>query len=171
LAVGTGDEQAILLDLIGVTTETPVGSGNWVYDDDGSVGSYTSYDGGDGADWVSVFGQDNVDVPVPTNGANVAIVLHDDDEKGTCADCPGVTGGNRDNPGIHVNASGDWITKTGDEEWLGLFGDTPLASQYQDGHFVYQVVPGGKTGDDTYPPVLYVADIENASHFNNVLEP
>ena len=69
------------------------------------------------------------------------------------------------------NDNGNWVTKSGSDEWLGLFGDTPLVSQYQDGHFVYQVVAGDDTGDDSYPPVLYVADIENASHFNSVLEP
>ena len=83
----------------------------------------------------------------------------------------GVTTGARKNPGIHTADNGNWVTKSGSDEWLGLFGDTPLSSQYQDGHFVYQVVPGGETGNDSYPPVLYVADIENASHFNNLLEP
>ena len=52
-----------------------------------------------------------------------------------------------------------------------LFGGEVVGSQYQDGHFVYQVVAGGGSGSDVYPPVLYVADVENATHFNNVLEP
>ena len=56
-------------------------------------------------------------------------------------------------------------------EWLGLFGDEPLSSPFQDGHLVYTVVAGGGTGHDAYPPVIYVADVENALDFNNVLEP
>ena len=35
---------------------------------------------------------------------------------------------------------------------------------------LYIKVAGGGTGDDVYPPTLYVADIEN-THFNNVLIP
>ena len=60
---------------------------------------------------------------------------------------------------------------TGVNEWSGLFGDEELESTFQDGHYAYVVVPGGGTGSDVYPPVLYVVDIENARDFNNVLEP
>ena len=56
-------------------------------------------------------------------------------------------------------------------EWSALFGDEALGSTFQDGHYVYTVVGGGGTGNDVYPPVLYVVDIENAVDFNNVLEP
>jgi hypothetical protein len=56
-------------------------------------------------------------------------------------------------------------------EWSGLFGDEVLESTFQDGHYAYTVVAGGGTGDDVYPPVLYVIDVENATDFNNVLEP
>ena len=56
-------------------------------------------------------------------------------------------------------------------EWSGLFGDEVLESTFQDGHYAYTVVAGGGTGEDVYPPVLYVVDIENATDFNNVLEP
>tara|TARA_B100000131_G_scaffold184005_1_gene177384 strand:+ start:231 stop:920 length:690 start_codon:yes stop_codon:yes gene_type:complete len=57
------------------------------------------------------------------------------------------------------------------EEWLSLFGWEPLNSPYQDGHYVYTVVAGGGSGDDVFPPVMYVVDIENAVHYNNVLTP
>ena len=56
-------------------------------------------------------------------------------------------------------------------EWLPLFGDEVLESKFQDGHYVYSVVAGGGSGDDVFPPVLYVADVENAVDFNSVLEP
>ena len=58
-----------------------------------------------------------------------------------------------------------------ENEWLGLFGDEVLGSTFQDGHYVYTVVAGGGTGNDVYPPVVYVVDVENAVDFNNVLEP
>ena len=59
----------------------------------------------------------------------------------------------------------------GATEWKELFGDEVMGSTFQDGHYVYSVVAGGGSGEDVYPPVLYVADIENATDFNNLLEP
>ena len=57
------------------------------------------------------------------------------------------------------------------EEWLPLFGDEVLGSRFQDGHYAYTVVAGGGSGNDVFPPVLYVVDVENAVDFNSVLEP
>ena len=62
-------------------------------------------------------------------------------------------------------------TKVGATEWLALFAGNTIKSKYQDGHFAYAVVPGGGQGTATYPPVLYVVDMENAHDFNNVIEP
>ena len=56
-------------------------------------------------------------------------------------------------------------------EWDSLFGDEVLESKFQDGHYVYTVVAGGGTGNDVYPPTIYVADVESAVDFNNVLMP
>ena len=56
-------------------------------------------------------------------------------------------------------------------EWTPLFGDEVLESKFQDGHYAYSVVAGGGSGDDVFPPVLYVVDVENAVDFNSVLEP
>ena len=58
-----------------------------------------------------------------------------------------------------------------EEEWLSLFGYEALISPYQDGHYAYTVVAGGGSGDDVFPPVIYVVDVENAVHYNNVLTP
>ena len=57
------------------------------------------------------------------------------------------------------------------DEWLLLFGDEVLESKFQDGHYAYTVVAGGGSGNDVFPPVLYVVDVENAVDFNSVLEP
>ena len=59
----------------------------------------------------------------------------------------------------------------GSDEWLPLFGDEVLESRFQDGHYAYSVVAGGGSGNDVFPPVLYVVDVENAVDFNSVLEP
>ena len=59
----------------------------------------------------------------------------------------------------------------GHNEWLALFAGNTLKSKYQDGHFAYAVIAGDNTGTDSYPPVLYVIDVENAAAFNNVIEP
>ena len=120
--------------------------------------TYTHYQHANGSDWLSVFGIANSDVPKPTEAT-----MHADDVAGSCQTCPGV--------GTNNSVHGVGVVKTGHQEWLNLFGDSPIGSTYQDGHFVYQVVAGGGTGNSTYPPTLYVADVENASHFNNVLEP
>ena len=139
-------EAAILADLVG---------------DANNAATYTTFLGNDGADWVSVFGQSNADFPKPA-GTTLAA----DDNSGTtnaCTDCPGI--------GTYASIHGDGVTKSGHDEWKQLFGGEVVGSQYQDGHFVYQVVKGGGTGDSVYPPTLYVADIENATHFNNVLMP
>jgi len=122
---GHADEAAVIADI-------------------GPNGSFTSWNGGDGSEWRSVFGISNADNPQAAGGVVT------DDELRACATCPG---------GL------------GTTEWLALFAGNTLSSKYQDGHFIYVVVAGGGSGTETYPPVLYVADAENPSDFNNLLEP
>ena len=57
------------------------------------------------------------------------------------------------------------------DEWLTLFGGEVLESKFQDGHYAYTVVGGGGSGNEVFPPVMYVVDVENAVDFNSVLEP
>ena len=108
-----------------------------------------------GAKWRSVFGISNLTSPLP--GLNV-----DTDERG-----PSLIQND-----VH-DSNGPIITGTlpGHEEWIELFGGSTLASSYQDGHFIYVVIPGGGSGDFSFSPVLFVADLENPSDFNSVLEP
>ena len=56
-------------------------------------------------------------------------------------------------------------------EFDSLFGDEVLESKFQDGRYVYTVVAGGGTGNDVYPPTIYVADIESAVDFHNLMMP
>jgi len=103
--------------------------------------------------WLSVFGlSSEADRPENHN-------LHADDTKNVesalqtgCSNCQGT----------------DY---TGHQEWLIAFGDETLNSPYQDGHYVYRVVPGYGSGNTTVPPVLYVADIESPANFNAVIMP
>ncbi|SVA52792.1 uncharacterized protein METZ01_LOCUS105646 [marine metagenome] len=129
-----------------------------ILDDLGVTGSngYTHFEDTPSTTWISVFGEANADHPAPAGAASA--IEDDTDDLADCNTCP------RDADGVAVNT-------TGLVEWKQLFGGEVVGSQYQDGHFVYQVVAGGGSGVDVYPPVLYVADIENATDFNNVLEP
>jgi hypothetical protein len=106
-----------------------------------TAGTFTSWNATDGSDWRSVFGVSNADAPQADGG-----LATDDAYASGCATCPG--------------------TLAGHTEWLALFGGNTLASPYQDGHFIYAVVAGGGSGTTTFPPVLFVADAENASDFN-----
>ena len=117
-----------------------------VADIDGASATFTSWDKADGTDWRSVFGVANADAPQAAGGQ----VINDTYASG-CPTCPG--------------------TKAGNEEWMTLFAGNTLASKYQDGHLIYVVVAGGGSGTDAYPPVLFVADAENPSDFNALLEP
>jgi hypothetical protein len=104
------------------------------------------WDHADGSNWRSVFGISNSAAEQDPDGGKVT-----NDIARPCATCPG--------------------TKLGHEDWLDLFAGNTLASKYQDGHFAYAVIPGGGSGTDAFPPVMYIVDMENASDFNNVIEP
>ena len=73
--------------------------------------------------------------------------------------------------GMAAGTKGVSDCPTCSDEWLPLFGDEVLESRFQDGHYAYTVVAGGGSGNDVFPPVLYVVDVENAVDFNSVLEP
>ena len=104
------------------------------------------WDHANGARWRSVFGVSN-SAATQDVGGNVI----DDTYASGCGTCPG--------------------TNAGHTDWLTLFAGNTLASKYQDGHFAYAVIPGGGSGKSAFPPVMYVVDMENASDFNNVIEP
>jgi len=103
------------------------------------------WDHAHGSKWRSVFGISN---PAASQDAGGNVI---DDVLEPCGTCPAQV--------------------AGADEWLDLFAGNTLASKYQDGHFAYAVIPGGGSGYDAFPPVLYVVDMENASDFNNVIEP
>ena len=101
------------------------------------------------AHWISVFGVSNPDNPLPTGVQQVT------DDPTMAADATDGTPGKGNGP----------------SEWKALLGGEVLASKFQDGHYIYSIVAGGGSGDAVYPPILYVADVENVVNFNNLLEP
>ena len=107
--------------------------------------NWTDWDADEGANWRSVFGVDN-EAAKQDAGGQVS-----NDTYTPCGTCPG--------------------SELGHNDWLNLFAGNTLSSKYQDGHFAYAVIPGGGSGLSAFPPVMYVVDVENASDFNNVIEP
>ena len=118
---------------------------------DKDVTGIVSFDDGDLSNWCSVFGISNAAAERPANCAVVDDVVRTTD--------------------INSNTIDNGKTYLGHDEWLELFAGNTLTSKYQDGHFAYAVIAGDLTGSESYPPVLYVIDVENASNFNNVIEP
>ena len=111
-----------------------------------ALGSWTDWDDAEGANWRSVFGILNSAASQDAGGD----VEDDTDQSAGCGTC---------------------TASIGHEDWLDLFAGNTLASKYQDGHFAYAVIPGGGSGKSAFPPVMYVVDMENASDFNNIIEP
>ena len=72
---------------------------------------------------------------------------------------------------LGVSNANNYRESGAENEWNNLFGDEVLESKFQDGAYVYTVVAGGGTGNDVYPPTIYVADIESAVDFHNLLMP
>lgn len=89
-----------------------------------------------GSKWRSVFGVSN------SSGGQTfpsgALVV-DDPPVGTCCD--------------------------GDAEWLNEFGDNPIKTPFQDGHYIYIVVPGGGAGNSASSPTIFVADLESPGDY------
>ena len=50
-------------------------------------------------------------------------------------------------------------------------GDEILDSPFQDGHYVYQVLPGSGSGSQSNAPTIFIADLENPSQINLVIQP
>jgi len=113
------------------------------------VAAFTSYNDEEGSNWVSVFG---------TTTKNAA----GDDL---------IPSGHNISPSEDDNKDGSFDIHSGAEEFLAEFGGNPIGSPFQDGHYIYAVIPGGGSGASSYSPILYVADLENPSNFNKKLQP
>ena len=107
-----------------------------------------------GKKWVSVFGKDNPKALMPSGSNFIDDTLSAD-----------------------VNRAGEVICRNcplgrmkGSDEWLELFNREELVSPFQDGHYIYIVIPGYGSGEDVVAPRICVADGESPKHLHKILE-
>ena len=113
------------------------------------VAIFTAYDDDEGENWVSVFGTTTKDAA----GEDL------------------IPSGHKISPDEDDNKDGNFDEHVGAEEFLDQFGGNPVGSPFQDGHYIYAVIPGGGSGASSYSPILYVADLESPSNFKKKLQP
>ena len=63
------------------------------------------------------------------------------------------------------------IPRFANVEYRVQFGTRMMPSPYQDGGYVYLVIPGSGTGTLAEPPALIVADMENPARLHRILVP
>ena len=100
-----------------------------------------------GSKWVSVFG--NHDGHIFQNDQYLSDV--DDEGNLNCINCPD-------------------SRQEGSIEWYELFNQRILESPFQDGHFIYVVIPGSGSGDNVVAPRIIIADAENPLQFHKVMD-
>ena len=79
---------------------------------------------------------------------------------------------------------GDWMSFAGDEHQVDVlfdvdgandfkknFGNACIASPFQDGAYIYLVIPGSGSGTSAKSPALVVADVENPAELHKTLVP
>jgi len=74
-----------------------------------------------------------------------------------------------DNDGAHQIDAG--FDEDGALDFKENFGNAGIASPFQDGAYIYLVIPGSGSGSDAQAPCLIVADAENPSEMYKVLTP
>ena len=80
--------------------------------------------------------------------------------------------------------AGDWMSFVGTthqvdvefdadgaEDMKAGFGNTGISSPFQDGAYIYLVIPGSGSGSDAQAPAMIIADAENPSELYKVLTP
>jgi hypothetical protein len=108
-----------------------------------AVKLFTTYDNAEAGNWSSVFGE-----------------LHEE------ATAPHTLLNDAENP-----VGTDFTEGNGCEEYLNEFGGNAIKSPFQDGHYIYVVIPGSGSGTSSVSPILYVADLESPANFNKKLQP
>ena len=59
----------------------------------------------------------------------------------------------------------------GAADFVELFGNNGLASPFQDGAYIYLVIPGSGSGSNSMAPAIIVADAENPTELHKTLVP
>ena len=110
-----------------------------------SLDQFETYESSEAGKWASVFGTNNLESPAPSG--NQLSTSEDD------------------------NGDGNFDVSAGAEEFLNEFGGNAIKSPFQDGHYIYTVIAGGGSGQQSYSPILYIADLESPLNFNKKLQP
>ena len=97
--------------------------------------------------WVSVFDNQNGDL------FQMDQVIPDLDNEGNiqCNNCP-------------------QLREAGHVEWYNLFNKSKLESPFQDGHYIYVVIPGSGSGESFVAPRIIIADAENPRDLHKILD-
>ena len=119
------------------------------YQDEASVVAgldvFETFESAEASKWASIFGTQNQENPMPS-GASVNTAEDPDND-------------------------GSFSETVGAEEFLNEFGGNAVKSPFQDGHYIYTVIAGGGSGQSSYSPILYVADLESPANFKKKLQP
>ena len=80
--------------------------------------------------------------------------------------------------------AGDWMSFAGQTHQVDVlfdtdgaadfvknFGNSGIKSPFQDGAYIYLVIPGSGSGTSAQAPVIIVADVENPSELHKTLTP
>ena len=109
------------------------------------IQSFQTFESAEASKWASIFGTQFEDASVPI-GSSV-------------------------NTSEDPTEDGEFSETVGAEEFLNEFGGNAIKSPFQDGHYIYTVVAGGGSGQSSYSPILFIADLESPKTFNKKLQP
>ena len=109
------------------------------------IQSFQTFESAEASKWASIFGTQFEDASVPV-GSSV-------------------------NTSEDPTEDGEFSETVGAEEFLNEFGGNAIKSPFQDGHYIYTVVAGGGSGESSYSPILFIADLESPKTFNKKLQP
>ena len=62
------------------------------------------------------------------------------------------------------------LREAGHVEWYNLFNKSKLKSPFQDGHYIYVVIPGSGSGESFVAPRIIIADAENPMDLHKILD-
>ena len=107
--------------------------------------AFQTFESAEASKWASIFGTQFPDASVPV-GSSV-------------------------NTSEDPTDDGEFSETVGAEEFLNEFGGNAIKSPFQDGHYIYSVVAGGGSGQNSFSPILFIADLESPKTFNKKLQP
>jgi len=110
--------------------------------------NFESFSDERGGNWCSIFGIAHEEAPMPIGAFFVNDTVAAEQKCDACAE----------------------TRFAGHDDWQYKFGGNALLSPFQDGHYIYAVIPGSGTGNDAEPPILYIADAENPKYLNKLLQ-